>query len=342
MSRSIRNSWELAVACFRILAKDKELLLYPLVLASILALFFLALAFSLFFNFNIFLFLLIFAILVGPILFTFLGIFFEAAVVGNASIRLQGGDPKFKDGLSVARKNASRLLRWSLIVLLVSIILGFISGMFKKGPAGPGSTVRVGGLPPMRVSSFAYNTRSYKHDAIGTGIGIPTGEIGIGDIISGVLGMAWHIATFFVIPVMLYEKLSPTKALVRSVEIIKKQWKESLILILSFKAIFWLLSGLGVIFILIGLILQNPAILQNPSAVELTLQNPPYALVAGIVAAIIYWFLLACLNFTFKGILRAVLYEFSRKGQTEVIQTPKAQEFSSLSNLISTFQKTIA
>ncbi len=342
MSRAIRNSWELAVACFRVLIKDKELLLYPLILGGILALFFIALASSFLFNLNLFLFLLIFAIFVGPILFTFLGIFFEAAVVGSATIRLQGGDPKFKDGLRVAKENASRLLRWSFIVLLVSIILGFISGMFKKGPAGT-RPVTPGGFPPMRISSFADNTRFYKHEAIGKGIGIPTGEIGIGDIISGALGMAWQVATFFVIPVMLYEKLSPTKALVRSVEIIKKQWKESLILILSFKAIFWLLSGLGVIFILIGLILQNPAVLQNPSAVDLILQNPPYALIGGIVAAIIYWVLLACINFTFKGILRAALYEFSRKGQTEPdIQTPKAQEFSSLSNLISSFRKTIS
>ncbi|MEM2273293.1 MAG: hypothetical protein QXX56_03640 [Candidatus Bathyarchaeia archaeon] len=33
-------------------------------------------------------------------------------------------------------------------------------------------------------------------------------EWGLGDIIAGVLGIAWSVATFFVIPVIIYEETS--------------------------------------------------------------------------------------------------------------------------------------
>jgi len=41
-------------------------------------------------------------------------------------------------------------------------------------------------------------------------------EWGLGDIIAGVLGMAWSVATFFVIPVIIFEGLPPLKAVRRS------------------------------------------------------------------------------------------------------------------------------
>src|SRR3569833_455577 len=50
----------------------------------------------------------------------------------------------------------------------------------------------------------------------------------IGKIITGIIGVVWSIATFFVVPVIAYENLGPVSALKRSVSIMKDKWGESL------------------------------------------------------------------------------------------------------------------
>ena len=49
-----------------------------------------------------------------------------------------------------------------------------------------------------------------------------------GKIITGLIGVVWSIATFFVVPVIAYEKLGPIDAFKRSVQIMKEKWGESL------------------------------------------------------------------------------------------------------------------
>ncbi len=50
----------------------------------------------------------------------------------------------------------------------------------------------------------------------------------IGQIITAILGIAWSVTTFFVVPVLAYENLAPIDAYRRSVAIIKEKWGESL------------------------------------------------------------------------------------------------------------------
>ena len=50
----------------------------------------------------------------------------------------------------------------------------------------------------------------------------------VGQIISGILGMAWSVTTFFVIPVLVVEKAGPIDAFKRSVAVMRKTWGESL------------------------------------------------------------------------------------------------------------------
>jgi Family of unknown function (DUF6159) len=55
-----------------------------------------------------------------------------------------------------------------------------------------------------------------------------------GKVITGLLGIAWSIATFFVVPVIAYEKLGPIDAFKRSASIMKEKWGESLAANFSF------------------------------------------------------------------------------------------------------------
>lgn len=50
----------------------------------------------------------------------------------------------------------------------------------------------------------------------------------IGKIITGLIGVVWSIATFFVVPVIAYENAGPLEAVKRSSQLMKEKWGESL------------------------------------------------------------------------------------------------------------------
>jgi hypothetical protein len=50
----------------------------------------------------------------------------------------------------------------------------------------------------------------------------------VGQIVSGLLGAGWAIATFFVIPVLVVERVGPIEATKRSFAILRKSWGEAL------------------------------------------------------------------------------------------------------------------
>src|SRR5688572_26943292 len=45
----------------------------------------------------------------------FVGIFFNAAIVGAATVRLQGGDPTIQDGLKLAWSKVGKIFAWACI-----------------------------------------------------------------------------------------------------------------------------------------------------------------------------------------------------------------------------------
>jgi hypothetical protein len=60
----------------------------------------------------------------------FVSIYFNAAVMGAAMIRLNGGDPTISDGLRVANENLRRIAGWALLSATVGLILRAISERF--------------------------------------------------------------------------------------------------------------------------------------------------------------------------------------------------------------------
>jgi Family of unknown function (DUF6159) len=50
----------------------------------------------------------------------------------------------------------------------------------------------------------------------------------LGKIITGLIGIVWSIATFFVVPIIAYENLNPFQAVKRSTQLMKDKWGESL------------------------------------------------------------------------------------------------------------------
>ena len=64
---------------------------------------------------------------------------------------------------------------------------------------------------------------------VGTILRILQDNLGwIGKIITGLIGVVWSIATFFVVPVIAYENLGPIGAFKRSSELVRAKWGEGL------------------------------------------------------------------------------------------------------------------
>src|SRR6516164_4464835 len=63
----------------------------------------------------------------------------------------------------------------------------------------------------------------------------------IGRIVVGMIGVAWNLACYFVVPVLAFEDLSPGSALYRSAEIFKSTWGEKVVGGFSIGMIFFLL-----------------------------------------------------------------------------------------------------
>lgn len=75
----------------------------------------------------------------------------------------------------------------------------------------------------------------------------------LGKIITGIIGVVWSIAIFFVVPVIAYENKGPLEAVKRSSQLMKEKWGESLGATFSFGLIQFLgVLIVGVVLFFIG------------------------------------------------------------------------------------------
>lgn len=123
----------------------------------------------------------------------------------------------------------------------------------------------------------------------------------VGKIIMNLIGMVWTIATFFVVPVLVVEKVGPITAIKRSVEILKKTWGESLITNLGIGAVTGVMVLLGVLFLVGGGVLS------------IVMNSPwPIAIIGGLF--LVYILAISLISTTLKGILLAATYQFAATG----------------------------
>jgi len=122
----------------------------------------------------------------------------------------------------------------------------------------------------------------------------------IGQIVAGLIGMAWTVMTFLVVPVLVIENKGPIAALKESTSLLKKTWGEQVISNCSFGLIFFVLSLPA--FLLVGL-----AIYVHTSVV----------VAVCLSLAVIYWVALALINSALHAIFQTALYLYARDGHIE-------------------------
>jgi len=247
----ITRTWSLMSECWQVLKQDKKLLVFP---ASFAIPIYLTgawvppghdaaqprqLAY----------YGTLFAFYVGNY---FIVVFFNAAIVASAALRLSGGQPTLGDGLRAAAARLPVIAGWALVLATVGLVLRLIEDRSEK----------------------------------------------VGRIVAGILGMAWTMVSFFVVPILVIENKGPMAALKDSTGLLKKTWGEQVTSSFSFGLLFMLLALPAFGLIVLGFFLGHAV-----------------ALFACIGVAVIYLLGLALVQSALQSIFQTALYLYARDGQ---------------------------
>ena len=121
----------------------------------------------------------------------------------------------------------------------------------------------------------------------------------IGRIVVSLLGAAWTIAAYFVVPVLVVEKLGPVDAFKRSAMIMKKAWGESLVSNV----------GIGLITFLVGFVFVVTTVI---GTAVLAVNMGSFAVLwAGIAVLVVLLILLALVSSALNSIVLCALYLYA-------------------------------
>ncbi|MHB8894079.1 MAG: DUF6159 family protein [Candidatus Geothermincolia bacterium] len=120
----------------------------------------------------------------------------------------------------------------------------------------------------------------------------------LGAIIAGIIGFAWNLIVFFVIPVFVFQGFGVIDSIKESASLFRRTWGENMIARFSLGLIFFVLGLLGIIPIVLAVFTKNAVV------------------IIGIVALVLaYWTVLAVLSASLNGILATALYQYAISGQ---------------------------
>ena len=282
--RVFSRSFEIWKSCWKLLKNDKELLLFPvfsgLTVILITATFLIPLS-TLFgilgFHGNRtgegLTLTHYFLIYLWYFVTSFIAYFFNSAVIGCANMRMEGSNPRLSDGFRIGFENLGRIAGWAAVSASVGVLLSLIERLKIGGDRG----------------------------------------FGIGSVLRSILGLAWTVLTFLVLPILIIEKVGPIEALKRSGFLLKKTWGEQIVVSFGFGLVGFLLSLLAPIPIAIGFLIGSPG-----------------AIAIGFGLALIYILFIVILNSTLRSIFTAVLYRYAVKNEVppSIPPTLVAQAFT--------------
>ena len=197
----------------------------------------------------------------------FIIIFFNSALIHAAHAKMEGQVVSLKESLSFAGSKILPITGWVAIAATVGIILSVLRGSARKQRG-------IGGL------------------AAG--------------LVVGLIGMAWSLATFFVIPVMVFEGHGPISAIKRSVELIKKSWGESVVGGAGISMVFFILYLLGGGLLILSLLAG--------------------VLVPALLLLIPYFLVLFLAQGALQGIFVTAVYKYATTGKTTIFDPQQLQE----------------
>lgn len=210
MFESLSRSWALVRASFNVLRADKELIVYPLVS-------------------------------MGAMIVVTLTFLIPLAATGLFRMFTEGDGPNIG----------------AVIVMFLYYVVSYTVIFFCNSALVAGALLRLRGGDP--TVSYGFQEASKRMSSI-LGYAVIAATVGmilqavrersnlVGQIVVGLIGGAWNLVTFLVVPVLVAENVSPLNAIRRSFELLKKTWGEQIVGSFSMGAVFGLLI-FGVIFL---------------------------------------------------------------------------------------------
>ncbi|MBI3860339.1 MAG: hypothetical protein HY290_00435 [Planctomycetia bacterium] len=259
------NGWELAKASLRVLRVDKELLLFPLV-STICCL-----------------------VVLGSFVVPLWNSPLVAAVVNDHQAP--------NNPVAYLILFAFYFVNYFVIVFFNSALVSCAIIRFKGGEPtlGDGFRAATNRLPQILAWSLVSATVGVLLRAI------ESHAEKVGQIISAVLGGVWSIATYFVVPVLVVERVDPFTAVKRSLAVLRHTWGEAL------TANF----GIGFVTFIAMLLVGLVPLVAGGFAMAV---NVPLGMVL-IALGVAGLFAVALVSSTLDSILLAALYLYAAEGE---------------------------
>ena len=269
MFHRLRNGWELAKGSWRVLMLDKEMLFFPL-MSGIATL----------------------AVMAS----------FALPLIGSGYLEtLAETEGMPQDPLFYVGAFAFYFVTSFVVIFFNSALVAAAIERFRGGDPNVMSGLRAATarLPQILGWSLVAATVGFVLKAI------ESRSERVGQIVAGLLGLAWGVVTYLVVPVLVVEGRGPMEALRRSTELLRRSWGEAI------GANF----GIGLFVFLAGLVAMAPAAL----GIYLTAsagQGFGGVAIIGIMTTVFLIVLLSLVSSALKAILVGALYEFAADDRT--------------------------
>jgi hypothetical protein len=275
MFQRLANSWELVKASFRVLQQDKELLVFP-----ILSTF-------------------------GVVLVT-LGFIFPF-LIGNLFDTVFSGQNQIAGFLVMA---AYYVVQYAVIFFANTALVG--AAMIRLEGGDP--TVRDG--LEIAARNFA-SILGYALIAATVGMILRSASErskGLGRFVVSLLGTAWNVATYLVVPVLAVEGIGPIESVKRSASLLKQTWGEQIAGNIG-------IGGLTVL-VIIGILVMGGALGAGIAYLELGII--PIIIVG--VFTVMLLVIVGLVSSTLNSIYTAAVYQYATTGKSGQFFDPQLVE----------------
>ncbi|MGA9531083.1 MAG: DUF6159 family protein [Anaerolineales bacterium] len=267
------QSWQLVKASWGVLLADKELLIFPIL--SSIAVFLLTIA------------------------------FFVPFAMAGAFQQLLLGQLTSQPWLTWLMMFLFYLSQYFILIFSNSALVAAAGIRLEGGNPTVGDGFR---LAFRRIGSIA----GYAVVAATVGLvlkAISRNRNALGRLTAALLGVAWNIATFLVVPALVNEGIGPWAAIKRSASMLRQTWGEQIIGNLSISTIIGL-AGLGVSILVLV-----------PTGYLAAKVNVAF-LIGGLLLLVPVFLLLGLLNTTLSGIYQAAVYSYATTGEAGTFFPP--------------------
>jgi MFS family permease len=263
MFAKIRNSWALIKASAGVLRADKELIVFPIV--SAIGVLVVTASFAL------------------PML---LAGFFDALFEGRSQV------------LGIVVGFVFYVVQYFVIIFANSALVGAALIRLRGGDPTVGDGFRI---------AMAHLGTILGYALVSATVGMILrwlSERGktLGRIASSIGGLAWNLATYLVVPVLVIEGVGPLEAVKRSANLLKKTWGEQIVGNFSIGLIFGLLT---VLVVLLGI----------PTFVFVASTNSAALIALTALLFVLIFVFLGLISSTLNGIYVAAVYRYAAEGE---------------------------